>query len=309
VGHPAAVALSRRRRSQRAAVYQLPGGALTGSWVTGDAQNRCEIWAAAGQTQRACPGTIVTVSAVRCRETTLEPSALGAGSGKGRAGRDATVTVVRTLDATSRAWLEQLQPEHPRHDQTVAALHSIVRRMARQELARRRRQLPALTGREFDDVAQQAANDALFNVLNKLEAFRGLSRFTTWVYKFVIYEVSTKVAGHAWHRQPPGVRESLWERLSADAGPAPEEALDRRGQLQALRDAIGELTQKQRRVFVSVALNEVPIDAVALELGTNRNAIYKTLFDARQRLRARMAAAGHPVGEVGGGPTCTRDEL
>jgi RNA polymerase sigma-70 factor (ECF subfamily) len=48
-------------------------------------------------------------------------------------------------------------------------------------------------------------------------------------------------------------------------------------------------------VFVSVALNDVPIDVVAIRLGSNRNAIYKTLFDARRNLRARMAAAGHPL--------------
>jgi RNA polymerase sigma-70 factor (ECF subfamily) len=73
--------------------------------------------------------------------------------------------------------------------------------------------------------------------------------------------------------------------------------LERKAQLRALRDAIGHLSERQRQVFVSIALNEVPIDVVALELGTNRNAVYKCLFDARQRLRALMAASGHPVGE------------
>jgi RNA polymerase sigma-70 factor, ECF subfamily len=220
-----------------------------------------------------------------------------------------SVAVDRTLDPASRAWLERLFLGHPRHDETVASLHLIMGRMARRELARRRRELPALTGREFDDVAQQAADDALINVLRKLDSFRGLSRFTTWVYKFVIFEVSTKVAAHAWHRQPPSVREASWDRLSGRAEPGPEEALERQGQLRALREAIGELTPHQRRVFVSIALNEVPIDVLALELGTNRNAIYKTLFDGRQRLRALMATAGHPVGEVSGSERRSRDEL
>jgi RNA polymerase sigma-70 factor (ECF subfamily) len=75
----------------------------------------------------------------------------------------------------------------------------------------------------------------------------------------------------------------------------PEDRLEQRAQLDALSRAIGELTERQREVFVAVALNDVPIDAVAVKLGTNRNAVYKNLFDARRRLRARMAAAGHPV--------------
>ena len=76
----------------------------------------------------------------------------------------------------------------------------------------------------------------------------------------------------------------------------PEDWLEQQAQLEALSTAIGELTERQREVFVAVALNEVPIDVLALKLGTNRNAIYKNLFDARRSLRARMAAAGHPVG-------------
>jgi RNA polymerase sigma-70 factor, ECF subfamily len=203
----------------------------------------------------------------------------------------------RRLDATSLTWLDQLRLGHPRHHETVAALHLMMRRMAVHELRRRHRQLPALTGPEFDDVAQQAADDAMVNVLNRLDSFRGLSRFTTWVYRFVICEVSTKLAGHAWHRQAPSLSEELWEQLSDPAGCGPEQALERHVQMRALGEAIGALSERQRRVFVSIALNEVQIDVVALELGTNRNAIYKTLFDARQRLRALMAAAGHPVSQ------------
>ena len=70
-----------------------------------------------------------------------------------------------------------------------------------------------------------------------------------------------------------------------------------REQLKALSAAIGELTERQREVFVAIALNDVPIDVHAMQLGANRNAIYKNLFDARRNLRARMAAVGHPVPE------------
>jgi RNA polymerase sigma-70 factor (ECF subfamily) len=161
--------------------------------------------------------------------------------------------------------------------------------------SRRRGQLGSIRGPEFDDLAQQAANDALMKVLSGLEEFRGLSRFTTWAYKFVIFEVSGKVGGHAWRRQPPSRQESALERLADSVAPGPGDRLEQQEQLKALSAAIAELTARQRAVFVAVALNDVPIDVVAIRLGSNRNPIYKTLFDARRNLRARMAAAGHPL--------------
>jgi RNA polymerase sigma-70 factor, ECF subfamily len=209
------------------------------------------------------------------------------------------------LDATSRAWLEHLQASHPRHHQTVAGLHLVLLKMAMRELGRRRHLLPAVTGPELEDLAQQAADDALLNVLDRLQDFRGLSRFTTWVYRFVMFEVSAKVARHAWRRYPPGLGEPVWDDFPDPVRASrPEDALERRAQLEALREAIGALSERQRRVFVSVALNEIPIDVLALELGSNRNAVYKNLFDARQTLRARLAAAGHPVGETSEAAGC-----
>ena len=207
----------------------------------------------------------------------------------------------RGLDADSRRWVEQLRAGHPRQHQTVARLYDVLRRVAWFELSRRRQQLQSVTGPEFEDLAQQAADDALVNVLDRLDEFRGLSRFTTWAYTFVMFEVSAKVARHAWRRQPPGLEGIEWEALPDPVALQPEELLEQRAQLDALRQAIGKLTDRQRDVFVAVALNDVPIDVVALKLGTNRNAVYKNLFDARRALRARMAAAGQPVSNGNGG--------
>jgi RNA polymerase sigma-70 factor (ECF subfamily) len=110
-----------------------------------------------------------------------------------------------------------------------------------------------------------------------------------------MFEVSAKVARHAWRRQPPDKEERAWSELTDPMALRPEDWLEQRARLDALSLAIRKLTDRQRDVFVAVALNDVPIDVVAVRLGTNRNAIYKNLFDARRRLRARMAAAGHPV--------------
>jgi RNA polymerase sigma-70 factor (ECF subfamily) len=198
----------------------------------------------------------------------------------------------------STRWVEQLRLGHRRRDETVAALHEVLLRVAFHELSRRRAQLGSIRGSEFDDLAHQAADDALVNVLARLDEFRRLSRFTTWAYKFVMREVSSKVARHAWQRQPPGRQDPAFEHVPDALACRPVDRLDQQEQLKALSSAIGELTERQREVFVAIALNDVPIDVFAIQLGTNRNAIYKNLFDARRNLRASLAAEGHPVLET-----------
>jgi RNA polymerase sigma-70 factor (ECF subfamily) len=197
----------------------------------------------------------------------------------------------------SEQWLEQLRPGHPRREQTVARLHDVLLRVAFHELSRRRGQLRSINGPELDDLAHQAANDALMKVLAKLDDFRRRSRFTTWAYKFVIFQVSEKIARHAWRRQEPGGHEFALERLPDSIARRPAERLEQQEQLEALSVAIAELPERQREVFVAIALNDIAIDVLAIRLGSSRNAIYKNLFDARRNLRASMAAAGHALSE------------
>jgi RNA polymerase sigma-70 factor (ECF subfamily) len=200
---------------------------------------------------------------------------------------------VAALDTASRRWVEQLRADHPRYEDATAKLHDVLRRAATYELHRRR---GPLSGQEFDDVAQQCADDAMLKILARIDDYEGLSRFTTWAYKFVIFEVSTKAARHAWRHHPPGDEDPVWDQLPDTVAPRPGDQAERREQLAALVRAIDEdLTSRQREVFVAIALNDAPIDVLALQLDSNRNAIYKNLFDARRRLRASLAAAGHPL--------------
>jgi RNA polymerase sigma-70 factor (ECF subfamily) len=199
-------------------------------------------------------------------------------------------------DSTSRRWVEQLRSDHACHEQAVTRLHEVLRRAALHELHRRRAQLPELAGPELDDVANQCADDALVNILAKVNDFKGLSRFTTWAYTFAIFEVSSKLARHAWQRHPPSHPALELEELPDTLAPRPSEHAERREQLEVLKRAIEvDLTPRQREVFIPIALNDVPIDVLALELRSNRNAIYKTLFDARRKLRNSLAAAGYPL--------------
>jgi RNA polymerase sigma-70 factor, ECF subfamily len=201
-----------------------------------------------------------------------------------------------SLDRASRRWVEQLHPEHPHHEQAVARLHDLLHRAARHELHRRRPR--SLAGPELDDVAQQCADDAIVNILARVDEFQGLSRFPTWAYKFVIFEVSGKLARHAWRRHPPSTEDLAFDQVPDALGPKPGEQAERRELLATLTKAIDrDLTPRQREVFVAIALNDMSIDVLALKLDSNRNAIYKNLCDARRKLRASLAAAGHPLTE------------
>ena len=176
----------------------------------------------------------------------------------------------------------------------------MLRRAALHELHRRRGQLPGLAGQEFDDVAHQCADDVLVSILGKLDDFKGLSRFTTWAYKFAIFEASSKLARHAWQHHPPSREELELGELPDSLLPRPAEQAERHEQLGMLRNAVNhELTPRQRDVFVAVALNDVPIDVLALELDSNRHAIYKNLFDARRKLRDGLAGAGYALADDG----------
>jgi RNA polymerase sigma-70 factor, ECF subfamily len=207
---------------------------------------------------------------------------------------------LRSLDEESQRWLAELRPDHPRRHEAVVRLRARLLRVARHELGRRRSRLGQIAGPEFDDLAEQAVNDAVVALLGKLDEFKGLSRFTTWAYKFVMFEVSGKVAAHAWKHNPPGADELTLNRLTDTIAALPDDQLEQREQLRLLAIAIERLTARQREVFVAVALNEVPSDVIALQLGSNRNAVYKNLFEARRRLREMLAEAGHPIVEETG---------
>src|SRR6266851_4697272 len=141
-------------------------------------------------------------------------------------------------DPESAEWIRVLAVAGPQQEAALARLHEMLLRIAQRE-ARRRGPRLLIGGPELEDLAYQAAADALMAITGKLGQFRGESRFTTWACRFVILEVSAKVGRHFWRRP------------------------------------------------------DVPLEAVALRLGSNRNAVYKMMFDARRKLRAALAANGY----------------
>ena len=203
-----------------------------------------------------------------------------------------TPSPARGLDADSRRWLEELGGAGQTHDAAVARLHALLLRAARFEVARRRRALPHLRGGDHDDLAQQSADDALVAVLAKLGDFRGDSRFTTWAYKFALYEAAVKARRRAWHDREISLEPAAWEPFASSALEPGADA-ELRELVSAISAGIEEaLSPHQRRVLVAITLDGVPIDVLAERLSTTRGALYKTLHDARKKLREHLSARG-----------------
>jgi RNA polymerase sigma-70 factor (ECF subfamily) len=181
--------------------------------------------------------------------------------------------------------LADLRAGGPTQQLAIERLHALLVRAARFEVGRRRAALPHLRGNELDDIALEAADDAAVSVLARLDDFRGESRFTTWAYKFALLEAAVKLRKRAWQGREIPLEPEEWTVLSA-GGPTPDATAEQRELLERLHDGIRDaLTPHQRQILVAVALNDVPIDVLAERLSTTRGALYKTLHDARQKLR------------------------
>jgi RNA polymerase sigma-70 factor (ECF subfamily) len=199
---------------------------------------------------------------------------------------------VKAVEEHSGEWLRGLRA---RDEKWIARLHALLLRAARFEVARRRPTMPHLRGNELEDIAYEAADDALMSVLARLDDFRGESRFTTWAYKFALLEAAVKLRKRAWQGREVPLEPESWS-LFTSAGLGPEDEAEQSELLQALQQAVDEeLTPHQREVLVALALNGVPIDVLAERLETTRGALYKTLHDARRKLRRHLDEQGISV--------------
>ena len=191
-------------------------------------------------------------------------------------------------DVESREWLRSLRANGDVRHEAIARLHAFLLRTARFEVARRQVTLPHLRGNELDDIAHEAAGDALMSILAHLDDFRGLSRFTTWAYKFAVLEAAVKLRRRGWQGRELPLEAEAWTQF-ADPSLEPAEEVEQRELLSTLQQAIAEiLTPHQRRVLVALTLNGVPVDVLAERLHTTRGAVYKTLHVARRKLRAHL---------------------
>jgi RNA polymerase sigma-70 factor, ECF subfamily len=193
-------------------------------------------------------------------------------------------------DTEARVWLGALRSTGAEREDAAARLHALLLRAARFELVRRRGMLDGATLETIEDLAVQSADDALSAILVKLEDYRFESRFTTWAYKFAILEAAVRTRRRAWQDRELPVEPEAWATFPAPTLD-PAEDFERRERLTAIIDAIRtELSPHQREVLSALVLADVPIDVLAERLSTTRGALYKTLHDARRKLRAAIGA-------------------
>jgi RNA polymerase sigma-70 factor (ECF subfamily) len=200
--------------------------------------------------------------------------------------------------ADSHEWLAALRRPGTERDEAIGRLHELLVRAARFEVSRRRAALSHVRGEELDDLALQAADDALVAVLAKLGDYRGASRFTTWAYKFALLEAGVRLRRRAWQEREVVLEPETWP-LMADAGQGPQSQAETHELMRALKHSMDScLTEHQREVLVALALNGVPLDVLAERLGTTRGALYKTMHDTRRKLRSDLARKGHTLDSI-----------
>ena len=207
-------------------------------------------------------------------------------------GRDAPdhQPVTSDCEREPEDWVSALTADGPRRDAALAGLHALLVRAARHQVWRMRAQLGDPDAERVDELALQAADEAMVALLSKLHTFEGRSRFTTWAFKFAILQAATEVRSQAWRTRQVCLDDA---RVVVDLEPSAQEYAEAAELARAVGRAIREaLTPHQRRVMLALLVDEVPIDVLAERFGTTRNALYKTLHDARVRVRAHLAAAG-----------------
>jgi RNA polymerase sigma-70 factor, ECF subfamily len=187
-------------------------------------------------------------------------------------------------------WVPRLSLPGPVRDQTIGLLHELMIRAAWHQVARMP-ESAALGVARRTEIVQAAADEATVSVLTRLGTFEGRSKFTTWAYKFGILHAGVELRRVAWRGREIDLG-SIPEPSAL--GPTPESQAEGRDLARAVWRGLDEaLTPHQRRITVALLVDDVPIDVLAERLGTTRSALYKTLHDARKRLRVFLADQGY----------------
>lgn len=189
-------------------------------------------------------------------------------------------------------WIEGLSGTGTPHERTCQDLHELLFRAARRE-ARLRAPHLRVAGPDLDDLACQAASDALLLIIRKVRDFRGESRFTTWATRFVVFEVVAKLRQHVRrHRSSTCLPPELWEELPA-AHPTPDIEAEAGDLARMVLHAVdAHLTARQRTVLLGALRGDAPA-VLAGELDLTANAVHQTMFRARRRLRLHLIAQGY----------------
>jgi RNA polymerase sigma-70 factor, ECF subfamily len=197
----------------------------------------------------------------------------------------------RRLDYESQSWVDRLLATEPARGRAISELHERLRREAAFHIRRRVRNRPDFPRSDIDDLAVQAADDALVALLRKLDDFRGDSQFLTWARRFAALEAPVSIRRRVGRDRVGISKDPDHALLVADPGPSVHDRAEARELLRTVSDLmVDELTTRQRTVLTAIAVDGVSTTTLASELQTSRGAIYKSLHDARVKLRAHLAA-------------------
>jgi RNA polymerase sigma-70 factor (ECF subfamily) len=207
---------------------------------------------------------------------------------------------------SNQEWLQDLRSEGPVQDAALNDLRELLLRAALYFFSRNLSDLRGLERTEIFQRAEDCAQDALLAVMDHLSDFRGDSKFSTWAYKFGINNALMAARRERWKAvsldelavsDENNFLEKLMQEISNSV--TPEESTLQVEVQTIIQDVIDrELTEKQRRVLVWMVLDEVPLDEVVRHMGTNRNAVYKMLHDARRKLKNGLKEHGFDIAEM-----------
>lgn len=197
-------------------------------------------------------------------------------------------------------WLRDLHAGGAQRDMALADLHALLMRALPQGLSR----LLSPENPEFESLLEDTAQETLLRVLDRLDTFEGRSQFTTWAYKIAVRVALNELRRRRWRDIS---LEGLETAESGESGsyqfassePGPESVVERADILQRVQQILAEeLTDRQRAAMHAIHMQGVPMEEVARRMGTNRNALYKLLHDARLRLKRRLEREGLPPKEL-----------
>ena len=204
---------------------------------------------------------------------------------------------------TNSDWLNELRAHGPLRDAALEGLRTLMLK----GLSRALQGWASTSGREFDSLAEDFVQEALLKVLENLDTYQGRSAFTTWCLKIAVRVSLTELRRRRWKdvslESILDSEGSRWVMKSSEPGPA---AQAEQSEFEAFthKAMAEELTEHQRRALAAV-FGGLPLEEAARRLGTNRNALYKSIHDARVKLKRRfvhdgMILPGMTMGPGGG---------
>jgi RNA polymerase sigma-70 factor (ECF subfamily) len=205
---------------------------------------------------------------------------------------------------SNEAWLRDLAGHGDEQASAIGELRALLHRAAMYTLSRTGVHGTSLARGQVEEIAEECAQESLLAILDRLTDFRAESKFTTWAYKFAVNYALTAARRERWKTVSlDGLLDETdapaWSPAADPSAPSPEHTAQQAEVWALLRQVMDEaLTPRQRQVLRAIVFEEVPLDEVVRHLGSNRNAVYKLVHDARRKLKAGLEARGYPVGDI-----------